>query len=162
MANEENRLPMNFELALKTLWGRLAFSAVWVAAQSACWGVMQRSAVFHSILNYGTHLNWAAALLYTIATYLVIAVGMLWIGLAVYLVATCRFGAKTLFRGLLVLVFVVFVMMGLESFVRVAHLSAFAEYTLRWLPMLVSLFVASSFAVPSERRSPFSRAMGKS
>ncbi len=153
---------MNLESALQSNTGRIAFAAVWAATLCASWKSIQASTPFQTLANSGKHLNWALALLYTTALYLALLTLLLWLGLAVYLIAIRRFDVRNLARGLAVMLFALFAVLGIESFVRAAHLSPAAEYLLRWLPMFASLFAGCRLAVPRKSGELFSRAAGKS
>lgn len=152
---------MPIEPALQSNRGRIAFAAIWAAILAFCWKSIQASTPFQALVNHGKELNWAMALIYSTTLYLAILTLLLWLGLAVYLVAIRRFELRNLARGLCVMLFVLFAMFGIESFVRVEHLSPAAEYILRWLPMFASLFAGCRLAVPRKPGELFSRAAGK-
>lgn len=152
---------MNIETDLQSTWGRVIFSAVWAGILAGCWRYIHASTEFQALESRGSQLNWALALLFTIAVYLAILTLLLWIGLAVYLLAIRKFGLHTLARGLGVMLFALFAVLGIESFIRLQHLPTFAEYILRWLPMFVSLFAGCRLAVPRKPGELFSRAAAK-
>lgn len=152
---------MNLETDLQSNHGRVIFAALWSGILAACWSSVQASAPFRALVEQGKHLNWALALLYTVALNLALLTLILWIGLAVYLAAVRQFRLLTLARGLAVMLFVLFVAMGIESFVRAGHLSRAAEFILRGLPMFASLFAGCRLAVPRKPGELFSRAAAK-
>jgi hypothetical protein len=149
-------------MTLSSNKGRAIFAAVWAAVLSAGWNYVTASTQLETLVNRGEHLNWALALLFRTAAYLAVLTLVLWVGLALYLAATRHLELKNLARGLVVMIFVVFVVLGIESFIRVGHLSPFAEFVLRWLPMFASLLAGFRFAVPAEPGALFTRAAGKS
>ncbi len=152
---------MNLETDLQSNRGRIIFAAAWAGLLAACWSGVQASAPFQALVNHGKQLNWGLALLYTVALSLAVLTLILWAGLAVYLATIRQFRLLTLARGLAVMLFVLFVAMGVESFVRVGHLSRIAEFVLRWFPMFASLFAGCRLAVPRKPGELFSRAAAK-
>jgi hypothetical protein len=153
---------MSAETMLSSNKGRAIFAAAWAGVLAAGWRYVTANAKFEMLASRGESLNWALTLLVRTAAYLTVLTVVLWVGLALYLAAVGRFGLKNLARGLVVIVFVLFVALGIESFLRVEHLSAVAEFVLRWLPMFASLFAGFRFAVPTERDALFTKAAGKS
>lgn len=152
---------MMIETALQSTRGTVVFAALWSAILGACWKSIQASPLFLPLLNHGKQLNWALSLLYTTALYLAVLTLLLWLGLAVYLIAIRRFELRNLARGLAAMLFVLFVALGIESFVRGGHLSSVAEYILRWLPMFASVYAGCRLAVPRTPGELFSRAASK-
>lgn len=153
---------MNLETDLQSNRGRILFAAVWAGILAACWGTIRASAQFQALVTHGTQFNWALSLLYSTALYLAVLTLIVWIGLAIYLAAIRQLTLRNLTRGLAVMLFVLFVALGIESLIRVEHLSSVAEYILRWLPMFVSLFAGCRWAVPRKPGELFSRAPGNS
>lgn len=153
---------MSLETTLSSKKGRAIFAAVWSGVLSGGWKYVTASTQVETLVSRGEHLNWALALLFRTAAYLAVLTLVLLVGLVLYLVAIRRFGMKNVARGLIMMIFVLFVALGIESFVRVGHLSPFAEFVLRWLPMFASLFAGFCFAVPAQSGALFARASGKS
>jgi hypothetical protein len=153
---------ITIETALESNRGRIAFAALWAAILAACWNSIQASPPFQALVNHGKQLNWALATLYTTALYLAILTLLLWLGLAFCLIIIHGFNLRSLARGLAAMSFVLFVAMGIESFIRGEQLSLVAEYILRWFPMFVSVYAGCRLAVPRKSGEFFSHAAGKS
>ena len=152
---------MKLESALQSNSGRLIFAAIWAGILASCWGYVVAGTQFHALESNGKQLDWALALLFKTALYFAILTLLLWIGLAVYLAAIRQFKLHNLARGLVVMLFALFVVLGIESFVRVEHLSPIGEFVLRWVPFFASLFVGCRLAVPRRPGELFSRAAAK-
>lgn len=150
---------MKTETALQSNSGRLVFAAVWAGILAACWYYILASTQFH-LDNDRQALNWAMVLLLKTTIYFAVLILILWIGLAIYLLAIRSFKFRHLARGLLIMFLVLFGVMGIESFVRAAQLSPLAEYMLRWFPMFASLYAGCRFAVPRKFGEFFSSTAG--
>lgn len=152
---------MKLESALRSNSGKMVFAAIWAGILASSWGRIVAGAQFQVLESNGKQLEWALALLYKTALYFAILTLPLWIGLAIYLAATRQFKLQNLARGLFVMLFVLFVVLGIESFIRAEHFSRIGDYVLRWIPFFASLFAGCRLAVPRKPGEVFSRAAAK-
>lgn len=152
----------NLETRLRSPWGRLTFTLIWVAMLSAAWPYIKSSTPLHALAAWGTRHDFVVSLLLTAVAYLAAVVLILWFGVAVYLAGSRQLTAKNLFRGFAALFLILLIAQGILSFARGTQLSSAAEYILTWLPMYIAFFFALKLAVPSNRRLPITRAAANS
>lgn len=151
-------MPPNLETRLRSPWGRLTFTFIWVAVLSAAWPYIKSSGPLHALAAWGARYDFVVSLLLTVVVYLATVVLILWFGVAAYLAASRQLTARNLFRGFAALFFILLIAQGILSFARATQFSSAAEYILTWLPMYVAFFFALKLAVPSNRRLPITRA----